>query len=60
MKVTHKSDYRERRKREYPPLEDLADALYWQQQGDGSKLAAYFGKCNEVKRRFPKPVKAPG
>jgi len=38
----------------YPPLADLADALYWQVQGDDSKIAAYMASCAAVKVQFPK------
>lgn len=38
----------------YPPLADLADALYWQSQGDTSKLEAYLAACDAVKRKYPK------
>ena len=37
---------------EYPPLEDLADALA---KDDASALAIYKQKCLEVKSRYPKP-----
>jgi len=39
----------------YPPLAELADALYWQAQGDDSKMTAYLEACAAVKARFPKP-----
>lgn len=42
------------RRAAYPPLEDLADALYWQAQGDESKMADYLTRCNKVKVLFPK------
>jgi hypothetical protein len=38
----------------YPPLADLADALYWQMQGDESKMREYMARCAEVKRKNPK------
>lgn len=38
----------------YPPLTELADALYWQSQGDETKMEAYLTKCGEVKARYPK------
>lgn len=44
----------ERRKESYPPLSDLADAIYWQSKGDNTKLEAYLTKCEEVKSNFPK------
>ena len=37
---------------EYPPLEDLADALA---KDDASALAIYKQKCLEVKSKYPKP-----
>lgn len=44
------------RVREYPPLADLADALFHQQvNGDDSFLTAYFSKVAAVKAKHPKP-----
>ncbi|GAC1315520.1 MAG: hypothetical protein NVSMB28_00080 [Collimonas sp.] len=54
MKIVHTEDYRALRAKEYPPLADLADALYWQTKGDASKMAAYLARCDAVKQRFPK------
>jgi hypothetical protein len=54
MKIVHTEDYRALRAKEYPPLADLADALYWQAKGDASKLAVYLTKCDVVKQRYPK------
>jgi len=42
------------RKMEYPPLTDLADALYHQSKGDETKLTAYIAKCEAVKQKYPK------
>ncbi|WP_025915792.1 hypothetical protein [Herminiimonas sp. CN] len=42
------------RAKNYPPLTDLADALYWQAQGDASKMQAYLSKCEAVKAQYPK------
>lgn len=39
---------------EYPPLTELADAIYWQSQGDISKMTAYLAKVEEVKSKYPK------
>lgn len=47
--------YREQRAAAYPPLSELADALYWQTMGDSTKMEAYIAKVEEVKQRFPKP-----
>ena len=46
--------YIENRQREYPPLADLADALYHQSKGDETKLTAYLAKCEAVKQKYPK------
>lgn len=42
------------RKSEYPPIEDFADAMYWNSRGDSSKLTAYYDKITEVKKNNPK------
>ena len=39
----------------YPPLEDIADAIYWNSKGDSSKLTAYYAACEKVKTENPKP-----
>lgn len=46
--------YQRLRQPEYPPLADLADALYWQSQGDESKMTAYLAAVQAVKDRYPK------
>ena len=50
--------YAELRQCEYPPIQDLADALYWQSQGDDSKMAAYLDAVQAVKAAHPKPIQA--
>jgi hypothetical protein len=47
--------YADRRRGEYPPLADLADALYWQSQGKPELLQQYLAKIEAVKDRYPKP-----
>lgn len=47
--------YAQKRRAEYPPLADFADALYWQSKGDASKMDAYLAKVDQVKARHPKP-----
>jgi len=47
-------DYQSLRKASYPPLADLADALYWQSKGDESKMTEYLARCEEVKALYPK------
>lgn len=46
--------YKGLRQKEYPPLTDLADALYHQSKGDETKLTAYLAKCEAVKQKYPK------
>jgi hypothetical protein len=46
--------YKYQRAKEYPPLTDLADALYHQSKGDETKLTAYLAKCETVKQKYPK------
>ena len=46
--------YIAKRAPEYPPLTDLADALYHQSKGDETKLTAYLAKCEAVKQKYPK------
>jgi len=46
--------YQRQRASEYPPLTDLADAMYWASQGDNSKLDAYYAACEAVKLKYPK------
>lgn len=50
-----KYEYRRLRAPEYPPVTDLADAIFWQQQGDNSKMEAYVAACEAVKAKYPKP-----
>lgn len=48
------TEYQRLRKLEYPSMDILADALYWQQQGDNSKMTAYLALVQEVKNKYPK------
>lgn len=48
--------YGQLRKAEYPPLTDLADAIYWQERGDPSKMVQYLRTVENVKQKHPKPV----
>ena len=50
-----KVKYKDERKPLYPPLEDFADAMYWNSKGDSSKLTAYYAACEKVKADNPKP-----
>ena len=49
------TQYQRDRQPEYPDLTDLADALYWSNQGDNTKLDEYYAKVSAVKTKYPKP-----
>ena len=46
--------YQRQRVKEYPPLAELADAIYWQTEGDETKMTAYLAKVEAVKQKYPK------
>ena len=46
--------YIAKRQAEYPSLADFADAYYWAQTGDDTKMTAYIDKCEAVKTKYPK------
>jgi hypothetical protein len=46
--------YARDRAAEYPSLADFADAYYWAQNGDDTKMTAYIEKCAAVKEKYPK------
>lgn len=54
MNIIHTEDVIELRRDAYPPLTDLADAIYWQSQGDSRKMDAYTAAVAAVKAQFPK------
>jgi hypothetical protein len=55
LKAEYKAtEYQRKRQQEYPPLTDLADALYHQQNGDETKMTAYLEKVEAVKQKYPK------
>jgi len=47
--------YKQVRQPLYPPLEDFADAMFWNSKGDSTKLEAYYAACEKVKTDNPKP-----
>jgi hypothetical protein len=49
-----KKTYQDERRMAYPPLSEFADAMYWQAQGDSSKMEAYMAAVDAVKAQFPK------
>ena len=48
-------EYREKRRSEYPPLADLADAVVKEPTDGGAALDAYRAACLAVKAKYPKP-----
>ena len=49
------TQYQRDRQPEYPSMATLADALYWSNQGDNTKLDEYYAACAAVKAKYPKP-----
>ena len=47
--------YQSTRQPLYPSLGDFADAMYWNNKGDSTKLEAYYAACEKVKTDNPKP-----
>ena len=47
--------YKDKRKSEYPDLNQFADAFYWLQKGDNSKMTQWIADCDAVKALYPKP-----
>ena len=54
LKQYHDKLYQGKREIAYPPLEDFADAMYWNSKGDDSKLIEYYAACEAVKTKYPK------
>lgn len=50
MKIQHRSDYAERRRQEYPPLEDQLDAIF----KGGKDFEEMKARIVAVKDKFPK------
>ena len=46
--------YQRDRAVEYPPLSELADALYWQSKGNNQPMTNYIATCEAVKVKYPK------
>jgi len=51
----NKTEYQRQRAPEYPDLKEFADAYYWAQNGDNTKMNAYIVKCSAVKDKYSKP-----
>ena len=48
------AEHQRLRKPEYPPMEQYLDAVYWQSQGDNTKMTAYLAAVEAVKQKYPK------
>ena len=49
------TQYQRQRAPEYPSLATFADAYYWAQKGDNTKMDEYVAACDAVKTKYPKP-----
>jgi hypothetical protein len=49
------TQYQRNRQPEYPTLATFADAYYWAQKGDNTKMDEYVAACDAVKAKYPKP-----
>ena len=49
------TQYQRDRQPEYPSLATFADAYYWAQKGDNTKMDEYVAACDAVKTKYPKP-----
>ena len=47
--------YQRNRQPEDPSLATFADAYYWAQKGDNTKMDEYVASCDAVKAKYPKP-----
>jgi hypothetical protein len=47
-------EYQRQRRPEYPSMGDYLDAVYWQSQGDDTKMTAYLAAVAAVKEKYPK------
>ena len=49
------TQYQRQRASEYPSMAAFADAYYWAQKGDNTKMDEYVAACDAVKAKYPKP-----
>lgn len=59
QKISIQPDYRQVRASRYPDLRDFADAVYWAERGDMSRLDVWLARCDAVKAAAPKPPPEP-
>lgn len=50
--VLFEPTYADKRKAEYPPIEDYLDGVV---KGDQAQIDAYIAACQAVKAKYPKP-----
>ena len=57
MKISHKSDYAQRRVMEYPSVQEQLDML-WHGMNDGlvEKTEPFYSSIKAVKDKYPRPV----
>jgi hypothetical protein len=48
------AEYQRFRRLKYPSWEMLADAVYWKENGDNTKMEAYLAAVEAVKAEYPK------
>jgi hypothetical protein len=53
-RIDHFRDYKDARLEEYPPVTELADAVYWMNRGKPEIMQDYLAKVDVVKERHPK------
>lgn len=54
MIIYHNEDVDQLRRAAYPPLAELADAIYWQSRGQSGKMEKYNAAVEAVKTQYPK------
>jgi hypothetical protein len=58
MKLTHKSDYAERRAKDYPSIEEQMDMLWHgMHEGTIAKVEPFYSKIASIKERYPKVLR---
>jgi hypothetical protein len=50
--MVYQPTYADKRKAEYPPIEDYLDGVV---KGDQAQIDAYIAACQAVKAKYPKP-----
>ncbi|MFZ6726152.1 hypothetical protein ACO0K2_11725 [Undibacterium sp. MH2W] len=53
-KILHIVCHKLLRKKEYPSLEEFADAYFWERNGNPEPMKLYLEKVRSVKEKIPK------